>query len=55
MYKLEFGLAKFNMYRRVLARVLARDFVQPGLGTEPQAVRIARAMLRDNAVRIFGL
>jgi len=55
MYRLEFGLAKFNMYRRVLARVLARDFVGLGLGNESQAVEVARLMLRENAVRIFGL
>jgi len=55
MYKLEFGLAKFNMYRRVLARTLARDFVGIGLGSEEDALEIARLLLRENAVRIFGL
>ncbi|KPK61979.1 MAG: hypothetical protein AMK73_07090 [Planctomycetes bacterium SM23_32] len=55
MYKLEFGLAKFNMYRRVLAGVLARDFVEAGLGTAEQAVELARRLLRGNALRIFGL
>src|SRR5262245_61111338 len=30
MYKLEFGLPKYNMYRRILAKVLADDFVRPG-------------------------
>ncbi len=55
MYKLEFGLSKFNMYRRVLARVLASDFVEVGLGTEVDAVELARLLLHDNAVRIFGL
>jgi len=55
MYKLEFGLAKFNMYRRVLARVLARDIVQPGFATERDALRIARLLLRDNPMRIFGM
>ncbi len=55
MYKLEFGLAKFNMYRRSLARVLARDFVQAGHGTEDDAVELARMLLRDNARRIFKL
>ncbi|MFO7956998.1 MAG: glucuronate isomerase [Candidatus Brocadiia bacterium] len=55
MYKLEFGLAKFNMYRRVLARVLARDLVEPGFATEDEAVSIARLMLRENAMRIFRL
>ncbi len=55
MYKLEFGLAKFGMYRRVLARVLAREFVSRGYGTERQAVEIARLLLRENALRIFRL
>ena len=53
MYKLEFGLPKFNMYRRSLANVLAHEFVERGLGDEAQAVGIAGKMLRDNARRIF--
>ncbi|KPJ73111.1 MAG: amidohydrolase, partial [Planctomycetes bacterium DG_20] len=55
MYKVEFGLPKFNMYRRVLARVLARDFVETGLMGEPQAVETAALLLRDNPKRIFGV
>lgn len=55
MYKLEFGLPKFNMYRRSLAKVLAEEFVGRGLGDEEQAVSLARAMLRGNAQRIFGV
>jgi len=55
MYKVEFGLPKFNMYRRVLAGVLARDFVETGLLTEGQAVETARLLLRDNPKRIFGV
>jgi glucuronate isomerase len=55
MYKLEFGLPKYNMYRRVLARVLADDFVRPGLTDEAGAVALARLLLRDNARRIFGV
>ena len=38
MYKLEFGLPKFNMYRRILAQVLADDFVGPGIIDEAEAV-----------------
>jgi glucuronate isomerase len=53
MYKLEFGLPKFNMYRRILARVLADDFVRPGCMTESGAVDLARHLLRDNVRRIF--
>lgn len=55
MYKLEFGLAKFSMFRRILARVLAEEFVEPGFGTEEDALAVARLLLHDNAVRIFGL
>ena len=55
MYKLEFGLSKFNMYRRILAQVLAHDFVEAGLGTEDDAVCIAHLMLRGNPQRVFGL
>lgn len=53
MYKLEFGLPKYNMYRRILARILAQDFVKPGIYTEQQAVETAQLLLRDNARRIF--
>jgi glucuronate isomerase len=53
MYKLEFGLPKFNMYRRVLARVLADDFVRPGIMSETGAVELSRFLLRDNVERIF--
>jgi glucuronate isomerase len=55
MYKLEFGLAKFNMYRRILAKVLSAEFVEPGLCTEEHAVETAELLLRGNAIRIFGL
>jgi glucuronate isomerase len=53
MYKLEFGLPKFNMYRRILARVLADDFVRPGAMTEAQALEVARRVLRDNVREVF--
>lgn len=53
MYKLEFGLPKFNMYRRLLSRVLADDFVRPGILSETGAVELARCLLRDNVERIF--
>jgi len=55
MYKVEFALPKFNMYRRVLARVLAQDFVETGLMREQQAVETATLLLRDNPKRIFGV
>jgi glucuronate isomerase len=53
MYKLEFALPKFNMYRRLLAKVLADDFVRTGVMTEKGAVDLARCILRDNVKRIF--
>jgi glucuronate isomerase len=55
MYKLEFGLPKYNMYRRILAQVLADDFIRSGVYTERQALEIARLLLRDNARRIFDV
>jgi glucuronate isomerase len=54
-YKLEFVLPKFNMYRRMLARVLSEDFVKPGRLTESKAVDLGRLLLRDNVSRIFGV
>jgi glucuronate isomerase len=53
MYKLEFGLPKFNMYRRLLARILADDYVRPGILSEAGAVDLARYLLRENVQRIF--
>jgi glucuronate isomerase len=55
MYKLEFGLPKFNMYRRILAQVLADDFIRPRVYTEMQALELARLLLRDNVRRIFNV
>ncbi len=54
-YKLEFVLPKYNMYRGILAKVLADDFVRTGIYSERQAVEFARLLLRDNAQRIFGV
>ena len=53
MYKLEFGLPKFSMYRRVLARVLADDFVIGRNWPEEKALRLGQLVLRDNVERIF--
>jgi glucuronate isomerase len=55
MYKLEFGLPKFNMFRRILAQVLADEFVRPRVYTESQALGLARLLLRDNVRRIFNV
>jgi glucuronate isomerase len=52
-YKLEFVLPKFNMYRRVLAKVLAEDFVVARRWSEEKAVALARDLLYDNIRRVF--
>jgi glucuronate isomerase len=53
MYKLEFALPKFNMYRRVLGKVLAGDFVISRGWSESQALELGRDVLRGNVERIF--
>ncbi len=52
-YKLEFVLPKFNMYRRILAQVLAEDFVKPGVYTAERALDCARLIMRENVRTIF--
>jgi glucuronate isomerase len=41
------------MYRRILAGILADDYVRPGTYTENQAIDLARLLLRENVRRIF--
>lgn len=53
MYKLEFALPKYNMYRRVLARVLANEYVRPRVLNEAGAIDLGRLLLRENVRRIF--
>ncbi|MCA9067918.1 MAG: glucuronate isomerase, partial [Planctomycetaceae bacterium] len=53
MYKLEFALPKFSMYRRVLAKVLAEDFVESQGWSEERALELGRLVLRGNVERIF--
>ena len=55
MYKLEFALPKFRMYRRVLAKVLANDFVAARGWSEEQALVLGRQILRGNVETIFGI
>jgi glucuronate isomerase len=52
-YKLEFVLPKYNMYRRILANVLADDFVRPSVYTVERALECARLLLRENVRTIF--
>lgn len=54
MYKLEFALPKFAMYRRILAKVLAEDFVQGRRWSVSQAVELGKRVLRGNVETIFG-
>jgi hypothetical protein len=54
MYKLEFGLPKFRMYKRVLAKVLADRFVVDQGWSETRALELGRQVLRGNADRVFG-
>ncbi len=52
-YKLEFVLPKYGMYRRVLANVLADDYVRPGVLSETAAVALGTRLLRDNVRETF--
>src|SRR5262249_52680477 len=52
MYKLEFGLPKYNIYRRILAKVLVRDFIEPGTYTEPQELHPAKHLPGDSGTRV---
>jgi hypothetical protein len=42
------------MFRRVLAHLLAEDFVKPRRLSEDEAVELARVVLRGNSERVFG-
>ncbi len=54
MYKLEFALPKFAMYRRILAKVLAEDFVIARRWSVEKAVELGKTVLRGNVETIFG-
>ena len=53
MYKLEFALPKFAMYKRILAKVLAERFTIDRRWSEHQAVELGRQVLRGNVERVF--
>lgn len=55
MYKLEFALPKFAMYKRILAKILAERFVIDRDWSEERAFQLGRQVLRGNVERIFGL
>lgn len=52
-YKLEFVKPKYGMYRRILANVLADEFVRPNVLSEEAAVALGTNLLRDNVRDIF--
>lgn len=54
MYKLEFALPKFAMYKRILAKILAERFIMDRSWTEEQAVDFGKQVLRGNVETIFG-
>jgi glucuronate isomerase len=53
MYKLEFALPKFGMYKRILARVLAQTMVIGRGWSEQRAVDLAAMLLKGNVEQIF--
>lgn len=55
MYKLEFALPKFKMFKRCLARVLASHFVEDNAWSEERAVALGHQVLRGNVESVFGV
>ncbi|MGD9724242.1 MAG: amidohydrolase [Pirellulales bacterium] len=54
MYKLEFALPKFAMYKRILAKILAERFVIDRGWSEDRAIALGRQVLRDNVDSVFA-
>ena len=55
MYKLEFALPKFAMYKRILAKVLAERYVIDRRWSEDLAVSFGQRILRGNVESIFNV
>jgi len=55
MYKLEFALPKFRMFKRILAASLADEFVIARGWSEEDAVELGRQVLRGNVETVFGV
>jgi glucuronate isomerase len=53
MYKLEFALPKFAMFKRILAKVLAERFVIDRGWSETRAVELGQQILRTNVETVF--
>ena len=54
MYKLEFALPKFAMYKRILAKILAERFVVDRSWSEQRTIDLGRQVLRGNVDRVFA-
>ncbi|MCA9109072.1 MAG: amidohydrolase family protein [Planctomycetaceae bacterium] len=55
MYKLEFALPKFRMYRRALAKVLAKNFCIDRGWSEQRAINLGKRVLRGNVESVFNV
>jgi glucuronate isomerase len=55
MYKLEFALPKFAMYKRIMAGILAERFVIDRGWSEERAIGLGHQVLDDNVRSIFSL
>jgi len=55
MYKLEFALPKFAMFKRILAKVLAEKFVVDRGWNEERAIDFGTQVLKGNTKLIFGV
>ena len=53
MYKLEFALPKFAMYKRILAKILAEKFVIARGWSETAAIELGCQVLRGNVETLF--
>ncbi len=53
-YKLEFIAPKFNMYRRILAAVLAEELIEGRGWSAERALELGKLILIDNPKRIFA-
>jgi glucuronate isomerase len=53
MYKLEFALPKFRLYKRILAKLLAERYCTDRHWSEERALQLGRQVLRANVERVF--
>jgi glucuronate isomerase len=53
MYKLEFALPKFAMYKRILAKILVEKYIEDRGWSEQRAIGLARDVLMTNTERVF--